>query len=153
MTKISTSRSNPTPSSNLWSLNQQLNNLFGLPFIGTVGRTEDLEFAGHGPAIDIYENSNGFYITVDVPGFSSESFQIRYENRTLTLSGERQEEETANLRYHRKESFSGRFQRSFSLPLDIDADKITAELKDGVLTIFLPKHEAQKPREISVKAN
>ncbi len=90
---------------------------------------------------------------MDVPGFPPDSFQIRYETRTLTISGERREEETANLRYHRKESFSGRFQRSFSLPLDIDADKITAELKDGVLTVFLPKHEAQKPREISVKAN
>ncbi|MEW6730993.1 MAG: Hsp20/alpha crystallin family protein, partial [Acidobacteriota bacterium] len=144
--------SKAVPTHSLSELQRQLNTLFGYPFLRS-GRTEDLGFTGYGPAIDIYENSEGFYLSADVPGFSNENFQIRYENRTLTIAGERPQEDTENMRYHRKESFAGRFERSFSLSADIDSEKITAELKNGVLTVFLPKQEAVKPRQISVKVN
>jgi HSP20 family protein len=136
----------------LSNLEKQLNTLFQ-PFSFPVGRSEDLGFSGYGPAIDIYEDENGFYLAADLPGFSQENIQIRFENRTLTLAGERRIEEGNGIRYHRSESFSGRFQRSFSLPQDVDAEKIEAELKQGVLTIFLPKQEMSKPRQISVKVN
>jgi HSP20 family protein len=145
MSKIATARA--TAPTSIWDLQRQL---FDSAFLRG-GRTEDLGFTGNGPTIDVYENGEGFYLAADVPGFTKESFQINYENRTLTISGEKRHEELEGVRYHRRESFTGRFQRSFVLPVDIDANKITAELKDGVLTIFLPKHEGTKPRQISVK--
>jgi HSP20 family protein len=144
MTRLATGRA-------LSNLERQLNTIFNTPFISSSGRAEDLGFAGAGPAIDIMEDQEAFYLTADLPGFNQENVQVRYENRTLTLSGERRQEETNGVRYHRTESFTGRFQRSFSLPFDIDVEKIEAELKNGVLTITLPKQEASKPRQISVK--
>lgn len=134
------------------NLERQLNTLFN-PFVGLSGRAEDLGFSGHGPAIDILEDGEAFYIYADVPGFASENLQIKYENRTLTLIGERKPEEGNGVRYHRTESFSGRFQRSFSLPHDVDVEKIEAEIKNGVLTITLAKQELSKPRQISVKVS
>ncbi|MFY9224923.1 MAG: Hsp20/alpha crystallin family protein [Blastocatellia bacterium] len=141
----------PAVAKNLANLEQQLNSLFN-PAAFSVS-AEDLGFAGHGPAIDICEDDNNLYLIADLPGFRSENVQIRYENRTLTVSGEKTQEELPNVRYHRTESFSGRFQRSFSLPLDIDIEKIGAELKNGLLTITLPKQEVHKPRQITVKVN
>lgn len=145
MTRMATGRATS-------DLERQLNTLFNT-FLPTGARAEDLGFAGYGPAIDIYEETDGFYLMADVPGITQENLQIRYENRTLTISGERKTEEKQGARFHRNESFTGRFQRSFTLPLDIDVEKIEAELKNGVLTVFLPKHEASKPRQISVKVN
>lgn len=103
-----------------------------------------------GPKADIYESADGFYLAMDVPGMSEESIKVRYENRVLTVSGERKYEEMEGVRYHRRESFVGRFQRSFSLSPETDPEQIKAELKDGVLTIFIPKKEAAKPRQISI---
>ncbi|MBL8151943.1 MAG: Hsp20/alpha crystallin family protein [Blastocatellia bacterium] len=143
MTKASVNRA---PAAKPSVQNDLFRQFFGFPF--NFG-TEDLGVS-YGPAIDIYEDTDGFYLAGDVPGFSADNFQVKYENRTLTVSGERKNEEIEGVKYHRKESYSGRFQRTFSLPLDIDADKITAELKDGVLTICLPKQEANKPRQISI---
>lgn len=131
-------------------LDRQLNNLFGVPFSYFAGRTEDLGL-GYRPAIDIYEDENGFYLYADLPGFSQENLQVRYENRTLTISGERKTEEIAGRRYHRTESFTGRFQRAFSIPIDIEVEKIEAEFKNGLLVVTLPKQEASKPRQIEVK--
>lgn len=146
MSKTATSKA-------LSNFERQLNTIFNTPLFTALGRAEDLEFAGHGPAFDIYEDGEAFYISADMPGFQQENIKLRYENRTLTLSGERKQEENNKVRYHRSESFSGRFQRSFSLPTDIDVEKITAELKNGVLTVALPKHEMSKPRQITVKVN
>ncbi|MCS6885769.1 MAG: Hsp20/alpha crystallin family protein [Acidobacteriota bacterium] len=103
-----------------------------------------------GPKADIYETDDGFYLAMDVPGMSEDSLKVRYENRVLTVSGERKQQEIEGARYHRRESFIGRFQRSFSLSPETDPDQIKAELKDGVLTIFIPKKEAAKPRQISI---
>lgn len=140
----------PAVAKTISNLERQLNSLFNPTFFST--RTEDLGFTGQGPSIDICEDDNNLYLIADLPGFKSENIQIRYENRALTISGERTQPETA-VRYHRTESFSGRFERSFSLPIDIDVEKITADLKNGVLTITLPKQEAIKPKQITVKIN
>lgn len=147
MTRMATAKA-------LSNLERHLNTIFNSPIINAgATRTEDLGFAGYGPAIDIFEDAEGFYLAADVPGFSQENLQIRFENHTLTLSGERRPTEANNLRFHRTESFSGRFQRSFSLTDEIDVEKIEAELKNGVLTILLPKQEQSKPRQITVKVN
>jgi HSP20 family protein len=132
-------------------LEQQLNSLFNNFFINIPKNAEDLGSQGYRPTMDIYETDEAFYIVADLPGFSADAIQVRYENRSLTLSGERKREELPDRRYHRVESTQGRFQRNFTLPLEIDADNITAELVNGVLTLKLPKQESQKPRQITVK--
>jgi len=143
--------SKPAVAKSISNLERQLNSLFNPTFFST--RTEDLGFTGQGPSIDICEDDNNLYLIADLPGFKSENIQIRYENRTLTISGERKHQEQPGIRYHRTESFSGRFERSFSLPLDIDVEKIEGTLKNGILTITLPKQEAVKPKQITVKIN
>jgi HSP20 family protein len=133
-------------------LERQLNSLFNPNFLSVI-RAEDLGATGQGVAVDICEDDNNLYLIADLPGFKSENIQIRYENRALTITGEKTQGEVPGVKYHRTESFSGRFQRSFSLPMDIDIEKIEAELKNGVLTITLPKQESNKPRQITVKVN
>jgi HSP20 family protein len=142
--------SKPAVAKAINNLERQLNTLFNPNIFFT--RAEDLGFAGHGPAIDICEDENNLYLIADLPGFKSDNVQIRYEDRTLTLSGEKAQKEQ-KVHYHRTESFSGKFERSFSLPLDINVEKIEAELKNGVLTITLPKAETIKPKQITVKVN
>lgn len=142
--------SKPAVAKAINNLEHQLNSLFNPNLFFT--RAEDLGFTGQSPAIDICEDENNLYLIADLPGFKRENIQIRYENRTLALSGERSKGDES-LRLHRTESFSGYFERSFSLPLDIDIEKITAELKNGVLTVTLPKQEAVKPKQITVKVN
>lgn len=131
-------------------LERQLNSLFNPNFLV---KAEDLGLTTSGVTVDICEDDNNLYLIADLPGFKSENIQIRYENRTLTISGEKAQTEIPGIKYHRTESFSGRFQRSFSLPMDIDVEKIEAELKNGILTITLPKQENNKPRQITVKVN
>lgn len=142
--------SKPAVAKAINNLEHQLNTLFNPTFFFT--RAEDLGFSSQSPAIDICEDENNLYLIADLPGFKRENIQIRYENRALTLSGERHQDQ-ATARFHRTESFSGRFERSFSLPIDIDIEKITAELKNGVLTITLPKQETVKPKQITVTVN
>ena len=102
------------------------------------------------PRVDILENENEITIFADMPGVRSEDADIRFENGELTLHGRcSPRHEVAN--YLAAEYGIGDFYRVFSINETIDADKIAAELKNGVLTLHLPKSEAVKPRRIAVK--
>jgi HSP20 family protein len=102
------------------------------------------------PRVDILENDNEITIFADMPGVRSEDADIRFENGELTLHGRcSPRQEVAN--YLAAEYGVGDFYRVFTINESIDADKITAELKNGVLTVHLPKSEAVKPRKIAVK--
>lgn len=104
------------------------------------------------PSADITETDNEYVIKADLPEVKKEDIDIRVENGVLTLSGERRvEKSTEGEREHRRETFYGKFARSFSLPDDVEVDKISAESRDGVLRVRLPKSEAKKPRSIEVK--
>jgi len=106
------------------------------------------------PSADIVETDDEYTIKADLPEVKKEDIDIRVENGVLTLSGERRVEKTTdNEREHRREAFYGKFARSFSLPDDVDVDKISAECRDGVLKIHLPKSESKKPRTIEVKVH
>ncbi len=106
------------------------------------------------PSADIVENDNEYVIKADLPEVKKEDIDIRVENGVLTLSGERRfEKSTEGEKEHRREAFYGKFARSFSLPDDVDVDKISAECRDGVLRVHLPKSEAKKPRTIEVKVH
>ena len=102
------------------------------------------------PRVDILENDNEVTIFADMPGVRSEDADIRFENGELTMHGRcSPRQEVVN--YLAAEYGIGDFYRVFTINETIDADKITAELKNGVLTVHLPKSEAVKPRKIAVK--
>lgn len=104
-------------------------------------------------AVDIREEPDAFYVDAEVPGLTEDEVKVDVENKVLTLSGERKvEKEETEGTYRRVERRYGSFTRSFSLPETVDAENISADLKDGVLEVRLPKKEAPTPRKISVKA-
>jgi len=106
------------------------------------------------PSADIVETDNEYTIKADLPEVKKDDIDIRVENGILTLSGERRvEKSTDDEKQHRRETFYGRFARSFSLPDDVDTVKISAECREGVLKVHLPKSEAKKPKSIEVQVS
>jgi HSP20 family protein len=104
-------------------------------------------------AVDIREEDDAFYVDAEVPGLAAEDVKVDVEKNVLTLSGERKvEKEESEGTYRRVERQYGSFTRSFTLPETVDTDNISADLKEGVLALRLPKKEAPTPRKISVKA-
>ena len=110
------------------------------------------------PAVDIFENSKQeLVLKAELPDMKREDIQVVFENNTLTLKGERKFENTAadngvkQEQFHRLERAYGMFSRSFSLPSTVDASKIGAEYKNGVLTVALPFREESRPRTINVE--
>ena len=105
------------------------------------------------PAVDIYETENDLVLKADVPDVDLKDIDVRVENQTLTISGERKfEQERTDKGYHRLERSYGHFQRSFAVPNTFDTDNIAASYKNGVLTVALPKKAAAKPRQIKIEA-
>lgn len=102
------------------------------------------------PPVDVFESEDSLVFTVDVPGFDEKDLNLSVENRRLAISGERQREEK---NFRRTERAYGKFERVFSLPSTVDAEKIEAKLKNGVLRISLGKREESKPRQIPVSVN
>jgi HSP20 family protein len=112
------------------------------------------ESVGWTPACDIYEDGEELVVRAELAGVEPKEVEIRFENDVLTLKGERKlEMEEKRENYHRVELSYGTFTRAFSLPASIDAEKIRAESKNGVLVIHLPKKPEAKPKSIQVKVN
>jgi HSP20 family protein len=112
------------------------------------------ESVGWTPACDIYEDDETVALRFELAGVEVKDVDVRFENGVLTLRGERRlEQEDRRDNYHRVELAYGTFTRSFSLPGTVDADKIRAEAKNGLLTVTLPKRSDAKPRSIQVKVN
>ena len=106
------------------------------------------------PPVDIEENNREYVVKAELPGMKKEEVKLKVEGGTLTISGERKaEKEEKDKKYHRLERSYGTFQRSFTLPEGTLPEKISAEFKDGVLLVHLPKDEKAKPRAIEVTVN
>ena len=106
------------------------------------------------PAVDIFETEDELVLKADVPEVELKDIDVRVENQTLTLSGERKFEKDDNSKgFHRIERSYGSFVRSFAVPNTFDTDKIGAGFKNGVLTVTLPKKETAKPRQLKVEVN
>jgi len=104
------------------------------------------------PAVDIYETENDLVVKADLPDVDLKDIDVRVENQTLTIAGERKfEKQDSTAGYHRIERSYGSFVRSFSVPNTFDTDHIAAEFKNGVLSVTLPKKEAAKPRQVKVE--
>jgi HSP20 family protein len=104
------------------------------------------------PPVDIYETaSHEIVLKAEAPGLKREDIDLTVENSTLTIRGERKKDEgISEDRYHRVERTFGPFSRSFTLPSAIDAGRVRAEYRDGVLTVTLPMREEARPRQIQV---
>ena len=106
------------------------------------------------PSVDLRETEGAYVLAAEVPGVKKEDLDVTFQGSVVTLSGERREEKERDERgYHRRESAFGSFKRSVELPGEVQADAVTAELKDGVLTLTFPKAEDRKAnnRKIEVK--
>ncbi len=129
----------------------RVNTLFDEFFIPAGVRGNSAAERSWHPVVDVYENEGHFVIKADLPGIDKKDISLDVKDGVLTLKGERLvEEEVKEDKAYFRERVHGRFERTFKLPKHVDADKITADYKDGVLKIEIPKPEAIKPRQITV---
>src|SRR5579863_6418938 len=106
------------------------------------------------PPVDIFENGDNLVLKAELPGINPDDVEIRVEDNTLYLKGERKfDNEVKEQNYHRVERTYGTFTRTFSLPNSIDSEKVAAEYKDGVLTLTMPKKEEAKPKTIKINVS
>jgi len=106
------------------------------------------------PAVDILEKDGDLILRAELPGMTEKQIELKLEGNTLTLKGERKlENEDKKNSYHRVESFYGSFMRTFRLPDTVNMEKISADYKNGILTITMPQKAEVKPREIPVSVN
>lgn len=105
------------------------------------------------PAVEIVESDEEIVLTAELPGLKEKDVHINVEDNLLSLTGERTFEKKEEGEYLRSERWYGKFSRSFRLPETADVEKISAGLKNGILTVTVPKKEEAKPRQIEVKVN
>jgi len=140
----------PSPFEELESIRRQMDLL-------TEGLTRSMlreTAAGVFPLMNITEDKNKYYIRAELPGLKADELDISLTGDSLSISGERNlpvEEEKAQ--YHRREMEQGKFSRIVSLPSQVDTEKVEASCSDGILTVVLPKAEATKPKQITVKTS
>jgi HSP20 family protein len=137
------------PYRDVLSFHNRLSQIFNDP----TARPHDSDgFGAWMPPVDIVEEGERLVFRAEIPGMAREDIEVKVENGTLTLRGEkRQEKNSTEGSAHRVERLYGSFVRSFSLPTSVDAEKIQATYKDGVLELVLPKAEQSRPRRIAIK--
>jgi len=145
------------PNTDLWDpfgslaeIRDEMNRLFDTPLRRHGGTVEDTFV----PALDIVEEKDNFLVKVDLPGLSKEDVSVSIHDGFLTIKGERKHEaEKKESSYYHRERVYGSFTRSLQLPTRIDANKVQATFRDGVLRVTLPKNEGAKPKEITVNVS
>ena len=138
------------PFRDVMTAQREFDRLFKEGFTPFVGEGE-LSTRTWAPPVDIYETESDIVLKAELPGIDPKDVEVKVEDNTLYLKGERKfEKEVKNESYHRVERSYGSFARSFSLPNSISAEKVKAEFKDWLLTLILPKREEAKPRTIKI---
>jgi HSP20 family protein len=118
----------------------------------SAGWSGTLTGASTWPLLDLYDAGANLVVTADVPGMNEKNLQINIGNGTLSISGERKADAPKAYSVHRQERGAIRFARSVSLPTKVEAERATAVVKDGVLTITLPKAAEAQPRQIAIRS-
>ena len=134
--------------SGLLTLQRELERAFERPLgvdFGPSGR-------GVFPPVNVFADRDGYVVRIEVPGVKPEDLQLEVHGRTLTISGKREVGTPEQASFHRHERVAGQFSRSLQLPDELDLGRAEAAMKNGMLTIRVPKKEAAKPRQINVKA-
>ena len=141
------------PFRELDDLQNRLSTMFGRAPIKKDGdKREALTVAEWAPLVDIVEDDKNYVIKAELPGIKKEEIKVGVQDDVLTISGERKyEKEEKDKKFHRIERAYGSFVRSFTIPEDSDGEKVSAEFKDGILRVHLPKTEKVKPKQVEVK--
>ena len=137
------------PFRELFDLQRSINDLFE----GSLSKSsrESAAISAWTPAVDVYEDEESFLLKVELPEVNKEDVKVNLDDNVLSITGERRfEHEDKRDGYHRVERSYGQFYRSFTLPPNVNAEKINAGFKDGVLRLTLPKREEAKPKQIEV---
>ncbi|MEE8553965.1 MAG: Hsp20/alpha crystallin family protein [Desulfobacterales bacterium] len=139
------------PNRDIFSLRNRTNHMFDDLFYPIHRGDEESTNWNWKPVVDIYDNEDKFVINAELPGVDKKDIVIDVKGRFLTLKGERSSgKEVKEDKYHRRERAYGSFERVFTLPAEIDPDKVKADYKDGILKIDIPKPEEQKSKQIAV---
>jgi len=134
----------------LTNMREELDRVFGSSFgpffrpLGSLNRWN--------PAVDVYQDNDQFTVYAELPGLKREEIEISLNGDTLTISGERKHETKPDQGF-RTERYFGKFQRSLTLPISVNSEKVSATYKDGILKVVLPKVEEAKPKQIPVSVN
>jgi HSP20 family protein len=138
------------PFRDLRTLQEEVNRLFSSNLTPSFGE-EGIGRGAWNPNVDIYENKDQIVLEAELPGMNREDFELTVENNVITLRGERRFEKKDDAdNYHRVERAYGSFSRSFTLPQVVSGDGATAEYRNGVLRVTLPKREEAKARRIEI---
>jgi HSP20 family protein len=118
-----------------------------------IGQLAGSDAPGWTPPVDLYETAGGFVLTAEVPGLTRQQVDIQAEESRVTIRGERASGPDQNVpceQYHRVERGHGRFSRAFVLPEPIDVEGVTADLRNGLLTVMIPKAGGRGSRRIDI---
>jgi HSP20 family protein len=139
-----------TPWRDMFTLRNRINNLFEDAF--PPARTQDdASFWNWSPVVDIFEEKDQIVIKAELPGVEKKDISLDVKGRVLTLRGERSSDrEVSEENYYRRERLFGRFERAFTLPMEVSVDQVSADFKDGILKIEIPKPEEYKPKQIAI---
>jgi HSP20 family protein len=141
------------PIRELEEMQKRLSSLLGRrwPLLRDSGE-EEFTVTEWSPPVDIAEDDKEYTVKAELPGLNKENIKVSVEGGVLSIAGERNvEKEEKNKKYHRIERSYGSFTRSFTLPDDASGEKVSAEFKDGVLKVHLPKEEKAKSKSVEVK--
>lgn len=142
-----------TPFWPLRRLQGEMERLFEEPFGGLL-TPEDLLIENWLPAVNVYEEKNNLIVKAELPGMKRDEFEVYLNGENLNIVGERKaEDEEQTAETYRAERYFGRFHRSIPLPVPVNASRIEAHYKDGILTIILPKTEESRRRQVEVKVD
>lgn len=136
---------------NLENIQREMNRMFNLSLAREGHRDMGLLDGAWSPAVDIYDSKDNILVKADIPGLSKDDIDVTVQADTLIIKGEKkQEKETREKDHVRTERYYGSFQRAIRLPADVQADRVEATYKNGVLELVLPKSEKAKPKQIKL---
>jgi HSP20 family protein len=139
------------PFRELATLQERMNRIFDDTLAGASRRDDEPLAATWAPPVDVLEKRDRIVLTAELPGFTEEQIQLRFEDGVLRLEGERRfEKEADEARYHCVERSYGRFSRAFRLPANVDEERISASFSNGLLVVELPKREEASPKSIRI---
>jgi len=139
------------PLRDLEAIQNEMNKMFNSSLVRWGDRDVGLLEGAWSPAIDVYDSKDNVMVKADIPGMKKDEIEVSVHGDTLIIKGEKkQEKEVKEKDYVRTERFYGSFNRAISLPAAVDASKVNATYKNGVLELVLPKKEESKPKQLKI---
>ncbi len=134
----------------IWDELENLRNQMGQAFTEAFDTGRDDVTCTTYPFLDVLEKNGELWVKVELPGMSKDKVHLHIEDNVLTISGEIEKEESEDNQYIRNERFFGKFKRNIRTNYQVDSEKIGAEMQDGLLTVYLPKHQRAKAKTINI---